>query len=94
MIFLLVGGLGGTWTSALIARKFVIWYNQPGQAMAQCNCHELASSATGDLLHWQFIGLLIGTALGVILYLVQWRLFQKSTRTPTGQPPGQTVSPA
>jgi hypothetical protein len=93
VIFVLVGALGGNWASALIGRRTIVWYNQPGEGTALCHCQALANSVTGDLLHWQLIGLLVGAALALILYFVQWRLFAKRARG-QGQPPSQTVAHA
>jgi hypothetical protein len=93
MLFILGGAIVGNVGSALVGSRFLPWYNQPGgaQSAALCPCTEVTTNVAHAMLHYQLWGLLIGAAVGLVLYLI---LMRRSSKTPTQKAPTQQITGA
>lgn len=62
-VFALLGVVAAT----TVTPSMVGWYNSPGQAVAMCDCKELARATASTIVQSQLAGLGAGFVLGVIL---------------------------
>jgi len=71
LLWVFFGSLVGVWAGALLAQRFVPWFNTPGAAIvAQCECHQISVDTVNKTLTFEGIGMVIGAILFLVLALV------------------------
>ena len=92
LTFLLVGAFVGLATASYAGPKFLEWNNTTTFASVQTNCNlpEVIRKVASELLHYQVMGTLIGSALflvaGIALVVVR--------RNRAARPPPPQATPA
>lgn len=71
LLWIFFGALAGVWTGALVAQRFVPWFNTPGSGIvAQCECHQLSVDTVNRTLTYELVGMVVGAAGFLIISLV------------------------
>ena len=71
LLWVFFGSLVGVWAGALLAQRFVPWFNTPGAAIvAQCECHQISVDTVNKTLTFEGIGMVIGAILFLVLALI------------------------
>jgi hypothetical protein len=92
MLYILGGGLLGTWAAGYFGSRFIPWYNEPGvQGAALCPCGEVTTKVANSIIHAQAWGLLIGASIGLCLYVLV--AVRGRNRPRPEAPAGSTSSP-
>jgi len=90
LLWIFFGALAGVWAGALVAEKFVPWFNTPGSGIvAQCECHQISVDTISRTLTYEGTGMVIGAVVFLVLGLVLGA--GRSKRT---EPPAAPAAPA
>src|SRR5256885_16368975 len=93
MVFVLSGALVGLIVGSLIGPKYLVWYNQPGAGIAQCNCTEVAKKTAEDLIGWQLWSALGGSAAFLVVgLLILWPKRKQLAGGTSGSTPGAATT--
>ncbi|ATB30513.1 hypothetical protein [Melittangium boletus] len=96
LTFILAGAFLGLATASWLGPKWLEWDNTPRLQATQmmCNLPEVIRGVTQQLLHYQFMGTLVGAGIMLVLgivFVVSRAKKQKQQRA--GQPPLTPPSP-
>jgi len=90
LLWILFGALAGVWAGALVAQKFVPWFNTPGSGIvAQCECHQISVDTISRTLSYELIGMVVGAIVFLVLALVLG-----AGRSRRVEPPAAPAAPA
>lgn len=96
LLFVLGGAPLGATAASFVAPPLVkMRYAPSGEAAALCNCKDVADKMVASLFQAQLIGLVIGAALGLILFVMLWRAGKlRKPKRPAAPKPPEPDAPA
>lgn len=96
LLFVLGGAPLGATAASFVAPPLVkMRYAPSGEAAALCNCKDVADKMVASLFQAQLIGLVIGAALGLILFVMLWRAGKlRKPKPPAAPKPQEPDAPA